>query len=473
MVQLKSETALPLVSDLDPSLGSLSKQVARQVRAAIISGRLRPGDRLPASRAWARELGVARGTLTTALEVLTAEGVLEARVGAGTFVTQAAPPPEGPPPETKAPPPPRVLPFPAIDAAASEGIDLRPCRPCVEDFPIDLWRRCLGLAAHTLPSPDYGDPRGEPELREEIATHLRRARGLSAHVDEIIVTHGAVHAMHLLASLYLSASSSVVFEEPGYPLARQIFTLTGAQIHLCEVDEHGLRTEQLPRGEPNVDLAYVTPSHQFPMGGRLSLARRRDLIAWATQASCIIVEDDYDGEFRYDVAPLAPLASLAPHTVVYCGTFSKTMFPGLRLGFAVAPRPIVEAMAALRATAEYAPSTPLQRALTFFLREGHYARHVHRMRRKYAQRRRVVAEVLDGLRAPAALLGLDSGLSVCLRLSSPCARALSAAARSRGVLIPTLDTYRSRPSDEDATLVCGYAASSPEALERGLHLVFS
>ena len=463
---------IPLLSELDDSL-PLGRQLATRIRDAIQRGHLAPGDRLPASRALARELGVARGTVTAALELLTAEGLLESRVGSGTFVSSDASL-WCPAPMTNVDVPmPDPVPLPHIDGTQTGVIDFRPCRPSLDGFPLLEWRRCLALAANVMPDADYGDPRGELIFREQILAYLRRSRGLTATIDQIVVTNGAVHAMSLLASLYLSPRTTAVFEDPGYPLARQAFALTGARMHFCDVDQDGLLCDQLPVRTGPVRLAYVTPSHQFPRGSRLSLARRYDLVAWAQHHETLIVEDDYDGEFRFDVPPLAPLAALAPHTVVYCGTFSKTMFPGLRLGYAVAPTAIIDAMAARRAICEYGPPVPTQHALASFIKAGHYERHIHRMRRRYAARRRTVSQVLADIGAPATVQGLESGLSASIRLrGGTSARGLSLAAQAHGVVLPTLDDYRARPGGDDSALVCGYAASTEGQIEQGLRRVF-
>ncbi|MEM6273771.1 MAG: PLP-dependent aminotransferase family protein [Myxococcota bacterium] len=447
--------------------------MASLIRHAIESKRLLPGDRIPASRTLARELGLARGTVVTALEIVIAEGLLETRRGSGTFVSSEAPIGGTPEVATQHTPSPVWVPVPAVDSAPNDAIDFRPCRPSMDGFPLVEWRRSLASAANQPPDSDYGDPRGDRYLREQILSYLRRSRGLTPTIDEIIVTNGAVHAMSLLASLYLSPSSSVVFENPGYPLARQTFALSGARLHLCDVDDDGIRCDQLPSRKVRPRLVYVTPSHQFPLGSRLSLARRRALIDWAHENGTLIVEDDYDGEFRYDVPPLAPMAAMAPNTVVYCGTFSKTMFPGLRLGFAIAPRSLIDAMAARRAICEYAPAAPTQLALATFIESGHYERHVYRMRRRYAKRRAAVSDFIKHVDAPASLRGLDSGLSVCIELRQGLsARSISEAAARRGVCLPTLDAYRVGATGDDTGLVCGYAEPRVEDIARGLELAF-
>lgn len=463
-----------LKRDLKRDSGELSKQLVEQIRRAIVDGELQPGDRLPASRLLARELHVARGTVTTALETLVAEGLLEPRAGSGTYVSddaaRCAEPsqPVAQQPMAKLP----VILQPAVDTVLDASIDFRPCRPSLEAFPIAVWRRCLAAAGSAPPSPDYGDPRGDIRLRQTLVDYLRRARGLVFDVEQIIITNGAVHAMHLLAATCLDRRSKVVAENPGYRLARQSFEVAGATLIPCPVDDAGLVVERLPKRASQVRLVCVTPSHQFPTGGRLSLGRRRDLISWAEQRDALIIEDDYDGEFRYDIAPLAPMAAMSNGCVVYCGTFSKSMFPGLRIGFAVAPKRLIDALAAYRSIAEYAPNTVMQTALVHFIEAGHYDRHVHTMRRIYARKRKALADALSQSSFAAELKGLDSGLNACVRLRPGLTGTqLSASALKLGIDLPPIRHFAIDDSVADDSVVFGYAGLSLEQIERGVALL--
>ncbi|MEM9530476.1 MAG: PLP-dependent aminotransferase family protein [Pseudomonadota bacterium] len=469
-----AESFLQLEKDLDRQAGELSAQVAAEIRRAISNGTLKPGDRLPASRRLAAELGVARGTVTTALDRLSAEGLLVTRRGAGTYVSAAAALGAIPakPKAGHRPVAPRRVLVPDVDPRLDCRVDLRPCRPCLDHFPLKAWRRCLSQATTPLPTGDYGDPRGCPRLRGEIAFYLRRARGLAAAPEQIIITNGSVHAMHLLAMVLLEPGETVAMEDPGYPLAAQAFALAGGHLKFCPVDAEGIEVERLPSG--NSRLVYVTPSHQFPTGSRLSLTRRHALIAWAEQHGAVIVEDDYDGEFRYDVPPLAPLAGLAPDRVVYCGTFSKTLFPDLRLGFAVAPVRLIEAMAALRTVMEYAPPAVSQGALRYFIAAGHFERHVQRMRRIYGAKRHHLAKVLTDLDVGARLSGLDSGLNAVVELESNTdAEALTQGALKHGIAVHALSRYGSPAALRRNALIVGYAAPDEPALTEALTRLLS
>lgn len=470
------DVSFPLKLELDHESGSLTEQVARIIRGAIEKGEFRPGDRIPPTRRLAADLGISRGTTVTAVEILIAEGLLESRVGSGVYVSQDAAlvyQQEAQGISSNINPRSDFVMHPDIDPPMVATIDFRPCRPSMEHFPRREWKRCLSAAGGSKPHSDYGDPKGHLGLRHAIVSYLRRSRGLNASVDEIIITNGAVHAMHLLSVLYLDSSSEVIVEDPGYPLARQTFELTGARIVPWPVDDNGLIVEDLPTNANNIQFVYVTPSHQFPTGSRLSLGRRHALIDWAQKNRSIIVEDDYDGEFRYDVPPLAPLAAISNHCVVYCGTFSKTMFPGLRIGFAVAPRPLVEKMAAYRAVVEYAPNDITQSALTRFIEDGHFERHTHRMRRMYSAKRQVVANCLKESSLAAEMAGMSSGLHALIKLRpGHNAERLSLAAEKQGLLIPPVSRYLAHQRrNHDNALVLGYAEPEEHALEKGLNIV--
>jgi len=464
-----------VVVQLKPSSKSLretlSSSIARQIRKSIMSGELRSGDRIPSTRKLAAEMKVARGTVTTAIDLLIAEGLLHAKVGAGTYVATDANLVFESSDNTLSldAPNPRSFPQPDIDQDIEGEIDFRPCRPSLAEFPVTLWRRCMASASSRALTPDYGSPFGDLSLRETLSDYLRRARGLAASADRIFITNGAVHAMHILSALYLDKKSTVVFENPGYPLAQQTFAMAGAKIRYCRVDTEGLFVDDLPKSGKSTKFVYVTPSHQFPMGSRLSLGRRYKLIDWAAKNGAMIIEDDYDGEFRYDVPPLAPLAAIAPNAVVYCGTFSKTMFPGLRMGFVVASKKVIDAMATYRTISEYAPNAQIQIALNQFISHGGFEKHVHRMRRVYAQKRRLVASTLRNCDVQSRLSGLDSGLSAIVDVDpNISAEKLAMNALKRGILVTPISRYMMDQSKPRNALVVGYAAPTLQDIEFGL-----
>ncbi|MFK7913819.1 MAG: PLP-dependent aminotransferase family protein [Pseudomonadales bacterium] len=462
--------------------GTRAQQLAAQMRQAISAAALRPGDRIPPSRVLAKALRTSRGTVVTAVEQLSAEGLLETRIGSGTFVAEAAP--TVMPLQAKAPKHwqrPMLEPAPAaVDQPLPGAIDFRPCRPSMAEFPIGPWRRCLNAALGLAPASDYGDPRGDPDLRSAICDYLRRARGMSIGRDELMVTNGAVHAMHLIAQVYLAVPEGepapvAVMEDPGYPLARQLFAGAGARLHYCGIDHDGLCVSVLPTATQSLRLAYVSASHQFPTGARLSRARRQQLLGWAAEHGVLIIEDDYDGEFCYDVEPLPPLAAMGKGQVAYCGSFSKTLFPDLRLGFVAAHAEQIELLARYRTRMDYACNGPTQRALARFIADGHYERHIHRMRRAYARKREQVATLVEASAMPFKLLGSPSGLNALISLpdvAAGTAAALSARAENAGVLIPDLSRYQFKSSVEQG-LVLGYAALSTEQIDLGLERLLS
>ncbi|MFK7958354.1 MAG: PLP-dependent aminotransferase family protein [Lysobacterales bacterium] len=455
----------------DNDQGSLAFQLSGHIRASIVNKQLVSGDRLPAARKLALELGISRGTVTTAIEQLVAEGVLESQMGSGVFVSPDAQWTEKKTSTLSAAfvRLPVELPVPGIDGDEPCRIDFRPCRPSVAEFPVSQWRRCMAGISGAGPIADYGDPRGDRNLRQSISTYLRRARGLNASTDEIIITNGAVHAMHLLASLFLDGSSQVIVEDPGYPLARQTFELAGANILPLPVDDDGLIVDALPVNPQQVRFVYVTPSHQFPTGSRLALGRRRALIEWAQRHKVVIVEDDYDGEFRFDVAPLAPMAAMDNNCVVYCGTFSKCLFPGLRMGYAVAPKPLINVMARYRLMSEYAPNAPVQQGLAQFIDQGFFEKHILRMRRAYGAKRRVVEQSVARHFPGSHLYGLQSGLHVVADLGEGIhAKDISERAKERGILVNPMERYGYANSNSKSALVIGYAASSGHEIEQGI-----
>lgn len=464
------ETLLSLLDwQARPQDVPLSRHLAERMRELLIDGHLRRGDRLPSARALAGALGVARGTVDTAWDMLRAEGLIESRVGDGTRISPTAEllrQPVTPDGTYLGPALSNRAPAPDMDLPPAAGIlDLRPCRPATELFPRTEWRRCLTHAANAPPSPDYGCGRGDLALREQISHYLRRRRGLRYAPEQIIITNGAVHAMHLASRVVLRENTSVAVENPGYPLARQVFATAGAEILDVPVDEEGLQVGALADG-PVPTVVYVTPSHQFPTGARLSLRRRHALVTWCREHNALIIEDDYDGEFRYDVPPLSPLAAWPEAPVLYCGTFSKSMFPGLRIGFAAGHADLIDAMADWRAISEYSAPTPTTVALAEFIANGAFERHVERMRQHYAGLGRTLAEALAERAAPCSISGLEAGLHAIIEpLATQPAAAISHALRTQGVLLPTLRHYDGARTSEGDGLVAGFSALTPAQID--------
>ncbi|MEL6868840.1 MAG: PLP-dependent aminotransferase family protein [Pseudomonadota bacterium] len=465
-----AELALNL-APLDPTdrAGSL----ATQIRDLVKHGQLSAGHKLPASRRLAVELGVARGTVVAALETLVAEGLLESRRGAGTFVSAVCCSSRRVSTIGRSPPLGREILAADVDPSAGVAMNFQPCRPSLEAFSQTAWRRAAAFAATATPSSDYGDPQGEPALRIAIAAYLCRARGLDVDPQQIIVTHGAIQALQLMSELYIAPGDAIGFEDPGYPLARQAFAHGGAHIVPIAVDEEGLDVAALERTSQAVRLVYVTPAHQFPTGARLSLDRRQQLLAWAVQNNALILEDDYDGEFRYDIAPLAPMAAMdTGGFVTYLGTFSKTLFPSLRIGYAAGDRRIITKLAALRTARDYQTTALTQLTLARFIDNGDFERHVYRTRKLYAGKRDTLSAALAASDLPGKLCGMSSGLNALIRLDvSIPAPVLAAKAQVAGMTIAPLSRYAHDPRGADNALVFGYAAASNEEINAGIELL--
>lgn len=435
-----------------PSRGSrqLLRALHGQLRAAIVDGRLKPGLRLPPTREMAEAYRVSRNTVVAAYDLLLTEGYLTAQRGAGTFVAAALPrkrdakrTPVAPETDRRLSPFWRTaVPLPLSSSGPAVSFDFRMGTPDIKAFPFQIWRRLYGRALRTLAkSPRrLEDPQGRERLRVAISDHVSFTRAVACGPEDIVVTSGAQQAFDLLARLLVTPGrTTVAIENPGYPPARFALAAAGARFTPVPVDADGMVVSNLPR---QTRVVCVTPSHQFPLGCVLSTERRVALLELARRNGAVIIEDDYDGEFRFGGRPLDALQTLdRDESVFYVGTFSKSLFPAIRVGFIVAPPWARPALLAAKQVAEGPHSIVPQEALADFIAEGHLTRHVRKMRRVYAERR---AALLEGL---AQIPWLEPVPSVAgLHLAAYTRRgvdadALEARAREQGVGIRSIRHY--------------------------------
>lgn len=444
--------------DLDASAGrTLRARAEHALREAVRSGRLPPGSRLPATRALAQQLGVSRGVVVEAYAQLAAEGYLDTRRGGGTRVAEH-PAPSGPAKAQDGDPADDVEATPAQDASTPRH-DLRPSLPAVDGFPRQAWLGAITRILRTIPDQrlGYGDRNGEPELRAALAASLARTRGVRATEEQVIVTGGLRDSLPLLWRLLkLRGAKRVGVEEPGWWRISRSVTEAGLTPVPIPTDDEGLDPSKLTNLE--LDAVAVTPAHQFPTGAVLSPARRAALVAWARQRDAIILEDDYDAEFRYDRQPIGSLQGLAPDLVVYGGSCSKTLAPALRLGWLVLPSGLVaELHADDAASPAGTPPTIDQLALADLFDRGEVDRHLRRQRIRYRKRRDALLEAIAQNLPEIEVRGAAAGLFAVLLLPQGTDEdAVVEAARNHGVEIEALR------AQGRSGLVAGYA-NLPEA----------
>lgn len=456
----------------------VARRIIAAIKEQIHSGAYQPGDRLPSTRALATEWGASRTTVTAAYGQLIAEGYLATRPGARAVVAEGlevvAKPVQAPAaaPRRLSAFAERLLALPAPPATQAARIaDFRYGDLAGTDFPVAAWRRALNAVVVRRPARlRYGDPQGSAALRTAVQGYLWRARGIRCTADQVVIVNGSQQGLDLAARLLLDPGDPFVIENPGYLLARHVFAASGGLALPIPVDGDGLQTDALPAAR----LAYVTPSHQFPLGSVLAAARRRALVTWAVRFGATIIEDDYDGEYRHDIAPIPPLQTLDPARVIYVGTLSKTLSPTLRLGYLVVPSGLCGAFAeGKRLTDRHSPLLA-QEALADLLASGAYERHVRSIRRKNAERRAALLEALADQLGPAVTVaGADTGLHIAVWLEAvPAGRepALVEAASAAGVgLYPVSPLYDpTAPRPAVAGFILGYAGLDANAITRGV-----
>ncbi len=462
-------------------------QVAEEIRQAILQGRLKPEQKLPSSRTLAELLGISRITVTQSYEQLTSKGYLETQPGSGTYVCSQLPddwlqtqPKERSPQDN----------FQFLSSLSDYGhsliktdnsealqpvaaISFRYGNPATEQFPVKIWRKLLSRHCHYDPAVfDYTyDPAGYLPLRSAIADYLARSRGVSCDAKQIIIINGSQQGLDLMTRLFVQPGDWVAVEEPSYISVRQCFLGQKAKIQPISVDTKGLKVDVLNQCTQKFKLLYATPSHQFPTGVVLSLSRRLALLEWVQKTGTLILEDDYDSEFRYDESPIPALQSLDRNdSVVYIGSFSKILFPSLRIGYLVVPPALVPIVCQARWLCDR--FTPLleQYALTDFITEGHFERHIRRIRRFYNQRRQVlVAAIHNYLGEKATILGENAGIHLIVQLHTQLSEEeIIKSAYRVGVGIISLKPYYFQATTTKE-FIFGYSSLTGLKLTEGIH----
>jgi GntR family transcriptional regulator/MocR family aminotransferase len=503
----KTTSALPVwLPPLDRgSTLPLHRQLYQGLRAAVLKGRLAPGMRLPSTRDLARQLAVSRNTVVNAFEQLLAEGYLSGRVGSGTYVSAAlerigervhTTPGAGMPRLSKRGTSQEsarmaMRELPSLSTLLSRhGASQSPAHileltvaaspvpfivgvPALDRFSYKTWGRLLARRWRERDPAllSYGSPAGYRPLREAVANYLQIVRAVHCEPDQVILVSGSQQGLDLTARLLLDPGDAVWFEEPGYLGARAALAAAGAKLAPVPVDEEGMDVERGERLCPRARLAYVTPSHQYPLGVTMSLERRLRLLEWAERSGAWILEDDYDSEFRYRDWPLASLQGLdRSDRVIYLGTFSKVLFPSLRLGYLVVPRRLAGSFAAGRALMDRQSPMLEQAVLSDFIGQGHFARHIRSMRQLYAERQAALVHAAgEELKGRLEVHPAHSGMHLVGWLPSGASDIeVSRAAISRGVIVTPLSQYYLSRSQHRPGVLLGYAAVSRAAMRRGV-----
>lgn len=469
----------------------LQEQLVAQLSGQIASGRLRPGERLPPTRVLARELGLSRNTVALAYDRLMAEGYIEGRRGAGTFVCGNLPEHSlGTPPQGRvdagAEPDDARLPAPRFNGRQhvlvhrqGAPIDFWVQRADPRFFPLKTWRRliaeCLSQPGAAANLTEYSEPAGLLTLRQAIADEVAASRGIAAEPEQVFVVAGAQLATNLVTRLYLRGGETVVVEDPCNQGAAYLFEALGCSLVPVPLDREGLRTDLLP--EEAGALLYTTPSHQYPLGVTLSLERRRQLLAWAERNGALVIEDDYDSHFVYEGPPAPSLKALRGDLVVHLGTFSKSLGAGIRMGYAIVPPALVDKATAAKALLDNGPPWLEQAALARFIVEGSYRRHLRRLRQSCLTRRDALLAALHRHFGDIELTGAGCGTHVVWHLPEnfPEAAAIERAARARQVGVYTLTRgggheYGAQGIGRRALMI-GFASVEERQIERGIALL--
>jgi GntR family transcriptional regulator/MocR family aminotransferase len=465
----------------------VSTQLCIALREMILTGGFAPGDRLPASRTLAKDLGLSRTTVIEVFNRLTAEGLIESQTGSGTFVSAVLAVNRPKPPASDAVQ--QLQPAPRLSTVMAQAVSrfgerqrlphapraFTTALPAFDAFPMAQWAR---LSAKYLRGArdevmGYGDPYGSPQLRRALASHLRANRGITCDPDQLFIVGGAQQAFHLIGSTLLNPGDKVWFENPGAIGARNSLIACGAELVPVPVDSDGLRVEEGRRLAPRFRLAFVTPSHQQPLGCVMSLERRFALLHAAAQAGAWVIEDDYDGEFFFGGRPPPTLKSVdTTGLVIYVGTFSKSLFPALRLGYLLAPPALVGTFRTIMSKFLQGVPSHTQGVVAEFIDEGHFSAHVRRMRHAYLERHEaLLAAAQKRLAGLLDVVPTDSGLHTVGYLAPPLREAaISQEADARGVTASPIGRFAVAPVDLNG-LVLGFGSVPPKSIEAGVSVL--
>lgn len=465
----------------------LYKQVYEELRQAILNGRLNVGSRLPATRDLADDLGVSRNTVLGSYQQLFAEGYIEGHVGSGTFVAHTLPeemleaqtermhvneqPTKGRHLSRRGQKLTATSPN-LINSIFGKPIPFRSAIPDFSNFPFDVWARLMSKH-NREPSLDmlsYAFPAGYPLLREAVAEYLKSSRAVKCKPEQVIIIPGAQVALEIITQILLDKNETALVEDPGYFGVRAAFARGGIRIVPIPVDKDGISIQAIRKIRSQAALVYVTPSHQFPLGVTMSLPRRLELLDWARQKNAWIIEDDCDGEYRYDGRPIPSLQGLDDgHQVIYIGTFSKVLFPSLRIGYMIVPLELINAFVTARVMVDLQSSTIPQAALADFIQEGHFARHVRRMRKLYAQRQKYFVSVAESeLQGLIEIEKSEAGMHLIGWLPrDKNDRIIARAALQQKLMTHPLSAFALKPLNRGA-LVLGYTAFNERQILSGI-----
>ena len=462
---------------------SLYAQVYEGYRKAIVDGSLRTGQRVPSTRVLALELGISRMPVLSAYAQLLAEGYFESRVGSGTVVSTSLPEHSY---RTKSTTPRsrqtsekrrrisnRSMNLPSVQGFRSRGLGpFSVSQIAFDHFPLAVWNRLMTCHARNMRarSLDYGDPMGLKELREAIAAYMRTARGVRCEAQQVMIVSGSQQGLEITTRVLLDPGDYVWMEEPGYRFARSVFACSGCVVVPVKVDAEGLNVTAGANKCGGARAVLVTPSHQYPLGVTMSASRRLQLLDWAESNGSWIIEDDYDSEYRYQGMPVTSLQGLDRNSrVVYIGTFSKVLFPSLRLGYLVIPEDLVERFLAARFALDIGPATFHQGVLADFIGDGHFARHIRRMRLVYAERRNALIETLHNhFGSVVEMMGAEAGMHLSVVLNGISDLELSVrGARENLWLVPLSSFYLGKAAQQG--FILGFGSTPVQEIPAAVH----